>query len=50
MVSFIASPLRFILTLVQCVQIALAIKGDSACRNAICVDATVEGDLVTCEW
>ena len=48
MLSFIPSPLWFTLTLVQCVHIALAIKGDSACRHTMCVDATVEGDLVTC--
>ncbi|KIM48873.1 hypothetical protein M413DRAFT_88681 [Hebeloma cylindrosporum] len=44
-----SSPLWFIFTLVQCLQIALALKGDSACMNSICVDATVEGDLVTYE-
>jgi len=48
MVPLIPSPLQFVLTLVQCVHIALAIKGDSACRHTMCVDATVEGDLVTC--
>jgi len=49
MASFLASPLCFILILVQCIQIALAIKGDSACTAAVCVDATVEGDVVTYE-
>ena len=41
--------LRSFLAALICLPVSLAIKGDSACRNSICVAATVEHDLVTCE-
>lgn len=31
-------------------QSAIALKGDSACSRAICVNATVSNDIVTCEF
>ncbi|KAF8201478.1 hypothetical protein BJ912DRAFT_945478 [Pholiota molesta] len=38
-----------ILLWLQLTPLALALKGDSACRYAICVAATVNGDVVTYE-
>ncbi|KAF9483777.1 hypothetical protein BDN70DRAFT_928938 [Pholiota conissans] len=38
-----------LLTWLQFVPLALALKGDSACRYSLCVAASVDGDVVTYE-